>query len=148
MRYLLDSDSLSDLYNSDALGHAAIARRVTTLREPDQVVLSILALYEAEYGRANAPEEKRAAIRQRISHMQTRFEILPLTPEAAHLFGSLKVGLSRIRGLSPQGSKRHNMDVMLAATAAAENCVLISADSLYSDLRKVNASLQVENWLG
>lgn len=148
MRYLLDSDSLSDLYNSDAPGHAAITRRVTALKDPDQVVLSILAFYEAEFGCANAPEEKKAAIRKRISHMQARFEILPLTPEAAHLFGSLKVGLSRIRGLSTKGIKLHNMDVMLAATAAAENCVLVSADSLYSDLSKVNSSLQVENWFG
>jgi predicted nucleic acid-binding protein len=147
MRYLLDSDSLSDLYNSDASGHAAIARRVSALKEPDQVVLSILALYEAEYGFANAPDQKKAAIRQRISHMQTRFEILPLAPVAAHLFGTLKVGLARVRGLSDKGSRAHNMDVMLAATAVAENCVLVSADSLYSDLSKVNTSLQVENWL-
>lgn len=147
MRYLLDSDSLSDLYNPDAPGHSAIAQKVTALGELDQVVLSILALYEAEYGCANAPDEKKSVIRQRISHMQRRFEILPLTPEAANLFGTLKVGLSQFRGLSSKGSKFHNMDVMLAATAVAENCILVSADSLYSDLCKVNSSLQLEDWL-
>lgn len=147
MRYLLDSDSLSDLYNPDAPGHSVIAQRVMALGELDQVVLSILAVYEAEYGCANAPDEKKSVIRQRISHMQWRFEILPLTPEAANLFGTLKVGLSQLRGLTSKGSKYHNMDVMLAATAVAENCILISADSLYSDLCEVNSSLQVANWL-
>ena len=79
--------------------------------------------------------------------MQTRFEVLPLTPEAARLFGRLKAGLSEIRGLSSKGSKLHNIDVMLAATAVTEDCTLISGDSIYGDLQKVDPMLRIENWL-
>jgi predicted nucleic acid-binding protein len=147
MHYLLDSDSLSELYRPDASGHAAISRRLTTLQEADQIVISILALYETEYGYANAPTEKKAEIRQRISHMEARFEVLPLTPEAARLFGKLKAGLSKIRGLSTKGSKLHNIDIMLAATAVTEDCTLISGDSIYRDLQKVDPMLRIEDWL-
>lgn len=147
MRYLLDSDSLSDLYKPDAPGHTTITRRLTTLRDADQIVISILAVYETEYGYANAPDQKKAEIRQRISHMQARFEVLPLTPEAARLYGSLKAGLSEIRGLGVKGGKFHNIDIMLAATAVTEGCTLISADSIYRDLKKVDSMLRVENWL-
>ena len=147
MRYLLDSDSLSELYRPDAPGHAAITRRLATLQEADQIVISILVVYETEYGYANAPIEKRAEIRQRISHMQARFEVLPLTPEAARLFGSLKVGLSKARGLKGKGSKLHNIDIMLAAAAVTEDCTLVSGDSLYRDLQKIDSMLRVEDWL-
>ena len=147
MRYLLDSDSLSELYRPEASGHAAISRRLTALREADQIIISILSIYETEYGFANAPMEKRAEIRQRISHMQARFEVLPLTPEAARVFGSLKAGLSKARRLSSKGSKLHNIDVMLAAAAVTEDCTLVSGDSIYGDLQKIDPMLKIEDWL-
>ncbi len=59
MRYLLDSDVLSDLYDPEAPGHNGVARQLASLESSDQVFISILALYELEYGCANAPEEKR-----------------------------------------------------------------------------------------
>jgi predicted nucleic acid-binding protein len=147
MRYLLDSDTLSDLYEPASPGHTGVARRLAQLSDADKVFISILALYEVEYGYANAPEGKKALIRQRIADMRGDFEILPLTPEAARLFGSLKAALSQFRGLSNEKSKIHNIDVMLAATAVTESCTLISADSIYGDLQKADPMLQIENWL-
>jgi len=147
MRYLLDSDTLSDLYEPASPGHAGIAQRLARLSDSDKVFISILALYEVEYGYANAPDAKKTLIRQRISDMRGDFEILPLTPEAASLFGSLKAALSQLRGLGGEKSKGHNIDLMLAATAVTEACTLISADSIYGDLRKIDPMLRIENWL-
>jgi len=62
MRYLLDSDSLSDLYEPSSPGHRSIARRFTTLADSDLVFVSILAIYELEYGYANAPDERKPVI--------------------------------------------------------------------------------------
>jgi predicted nucleic acid-binding protein len=93
MRYLLDSDSLSDLYEPESPGYRSIARRAIALPETDLVVISILALYELEYGYANAPESLKPVLRKRISAIQEDSPILPLTLEAARIFGSLKVRL-------------------------------------------------------
>ena len=147
MLYLLDSDSLSDLYEPAASNHPRIAGHMAALGRSDRVFISILAIYEAEYGCANAPDSMKPILRQRIADMQADFEILPLTLKAAHLFGRLKLSLVEIRTLSKKAAKFHSMDLMLAATAIAHDCVLVSADSLYSDLSKVSTSLQVENWL-
>lgn len=105
MRYILDSDSLSDLFEPGSPGHRSIARRFAALADSDLVFVSILALYELEYGYANAPDERKPVIRQRISSIQSDFSILPLTPEAARLFGALKARFRNVRQLSKKGSK-------------------------------------------
>lgn len=148
MRFLFDSDSLSDLYNPDSPGHSRIARRFAALGDADFVFVSILAVYELEFGQANAPDDLKPFIRERISEVQTDFSILPLTLEAARLFGTLKARLVAVRQLTKKSSKAHNVDVMIAATAITEDCTLISPDSLYKDLQRIAPTLRVENWLG
>ncbi len=147
MRYLLDSDSLSDLYEPKSPGHRNIARRVLALPETNRIIISILALYELEYGYANAPEGLKPVLRGRISTIQEDSPILPLNLEAARIFGSLKVRLQSLRQLSSRAIKAHNMDIMLAATAIIEGCTLVSADGIYSDLQQLDPTLRVENWL-
>jgi predicted nucleic acid-binding protein len=146
MRYLLDSDALSDLYDPEASGHEGLTRQLASLESSDQVFISILALYELEYGFANAPEEKKPAIRNRISAAQEDFPILLLTPEGAGLFGSLKAGFRQLRQLNAKTTKSHNIDLMIAATAISEECVLISLDSIYPDVQRLHGDLKVENW--
>lgn len=147
MRYLLDSDSLSDLYDPNSPGHQSIVRRITGLADSDLVFISILAVYELEYGYANAPDERKLVIRQRIASIQSEFDLLPLTSQAARVFGALKARLRNIRQLSKRGSKAHNVDLMLAATAITEGCTLIGADTIYQDLQRIDPTLRVENWL-
>jgi predicted nucleic acid-binding protein len=148
MKFLLDSDILSDLYDPSSSGHLPIAARLESLQDSDSVFVSILALYELEYGHAHAPEEKKPALRQAISDLQSDFPILPLTVEGGRVFGSLKERLQASRRLSKKGSKAHNVDLMLAATAMVEGCVLVSADSIYKDLHELNPIFLFENWLG
>lgn len=146
MRYLLDSDALSDLYDPEALGHEKVTQQLASLESSDQVFISILALYELEYGFANAPEEKKPAIRKRISDAQRDLPILPLTPEGAGLFGSIKAGLRQLRQLTDKRIKSHNIDLMLAATAISEKCTLVSLDSIYPDVQRLHTGLNVEIW--
>lgn len=146
MRYLLDSDALSDLYDPEAPGHEKVTQRLASLESSDQVFISILSLYELEYGFANAPEVKKPAIRKRISDAQKDFLLLPLTPEGADLFGHIKKGLRQLRQLNDKKSKSHNIDLMIAATAISEECVLVSLDAIYPDVQQLHASLKVESW--
>jgi len=108
MLYLLDSDSLSDFYEPLSPGHPNIIRRMSSFGKTDLVVVSILSLYEMEYGYANAGEGMRPTIQRRILDIQNRFSLLPLTPKAARLFGSLKAQLRMLRQLrSSQQEAQH-----------------------------------------
>jgi hypothetical protein len=51
MRYLLDSDALSDLYEPEAPGHEGMTQQLASLESSDQVFISILALYELDIQR-------------------------------------------------------------------------------------------------
>lgn len=146
MRYLLDSDAISDLYDSGSDGHPAMAAKLASLSDSDEVFISILAIYELEYGFAHAPSEIQPILRKRIEDVQSDFSVLPLTPQAARLFGALKAGLTQSRGLKPKGSKGHNIDLMIAASAIAEGCTLVSNDSIYPDLQELDHSLSLEGW--
>lgn len=80
--------------------------------------------------------------------MQARFSIFELSLDAAQIFGRLKKALVDSRGLKDKARKSHNVDIIIAATAVAESCVLVSADSLFRDLQALEPSLQIENWCG
>lgn len=148
MRYLLDTDSLTDFYEPASSGYLRITDRVASLPNEDLIFASVLSLYEQEYGYANANDDLKPVIRRRISAAQTDSAFLSLLPEAARIFGRLKARLRIRRQLSKKASKSHNMDLMLAATAIIEGCTLISADGIYSDLQQLDPTLRVENWLG
>lgn len=86
MNYLLDSNTVSDLYNRTSSQHELVRKRLLTLTDKDNVYVSVLTLYEMEYGYANAPVEKKSAIRQQIQFLREDLEILPLNQEAASIF--------------------------------------------------------------
>jgi predicted nucleic acid-binding protein len=78
MRYLLDSNIISDFYDKFSTGHSQICTELSSLKDTDRVCLSVLTLYELEYGHANAPEEKKGILRQKLTETQQDFEVLPL----------------------------------------------------------------------
>ena len=59
MNYLLDSNTVSDLYNKASLQHGSVRNRLAALTDKDNVYVSVLTLYEMEYGYANAPMDKK-----------------------------------------------------------------------------------------
>jgi len=58
-KYLFDSDTISDLYDQFSKGHLKIFEKLSSKNSTDEVYISILTLYEFEYGYANAPDEKK-----------------------------------------------------------------------------------------
>jgi predicted nucleic acid-binding protein len=146
MNYLIDSDILSDLYEITSPDHQNVTRRVISLGDDDHLSVSVLALYELEYGYANSSDEKKSRLRRRIESVRSRFIVLGLSAEAAGIFGPLKKALVGSRKLGKKASRYHNIDLILAATAVAESCTLVSADSLFEDLQKLDPRLLLENW--
>lgn len=147
MRLLLDSDTLSELYDPSAFHHPAVAGKLSSLGNGDQAFISILAFYEMEFGYANAPAAKKPVIRQRILAAEKDFTVLPLTPEGGRVFGNLKAKLRHARQLTSRGAKSHNVDLMIAATAITEGCTLVGADAIYRDIQKLDPQLVIENWM-
>ncbi len=146
MNYLLDSNTISEIYDGVSPHHAIISRHVGALTDHDQVFISIVTLYELEYGWANAPDVKKPAIRQVIDDVQTDFGQLMLSAESAKVFGELKKIIKDSRSPSKDNMKKFNVDLMLAATAVTAQCILVSADSLYEEFRRSHPTLQIENW--
>ena len=147
MNYLLDSNIVSDFYDKFSSGHSKIVQRLSMLSDHDSVYISILALYELEYGWANAPDEKKPIIKQKITEVQQDFGLLSLSPKGATLFGTLKKAIKDSRSLSKENVKKYNIDLMMAATAISSKCILVSADSVYKDLQTLHPALTVENWI-
>ncbi len=147
MMYLLDSNTISELYDPEAVRNDCISAHVSTLHEHDCLYISIVSLYELEYGWANAPEQKQADIRQVITDIHTDFTVLALSAQGAMVFGNLKKRIKETRSPSKENMKKFNIDVMLAATAITHQIVLVSADTVYAELQRHDPSLRVENWM-
>ena len=125
MKYLLDSETISSFYNEADEHYEDINSKIMSLSD-DEVYISVLTLYELEYGRANAPDDKVSMLRDRTQLAQSDFIILAVPLMGAELFGELKKGLRDHWGLQEEDEakqkniKRYNIDLMLASTAIAQ----------------------------
>jgi predicted nucleic acid-binding protein len=147
MNYLLDSNTLSDFYDRESGGHERICLQLGALPDDARVFMSILSLYEFEYGYANAGNLLRPSIRAKIDEAQKDFEVLPLSHEGAGVFGVIKKELREIRGISSENIKKHNIDLIFAGEALVHRCVLVSSDGIFNDIQKIKQELMLENWL-
>ncbi|MDM8525058.1 PIN domain-containing protein [Desulfococcaceae bacterium HSG8] len=149
MRYLLDSDAINILYD-DQRGkhHEIIHRRISQLRDEDELQTSVLVLFELEYSFFNAPDNKKGRIRNTISSVLYDFDaILSLDRAIAPVFGKLKAILKKEKNLTRKEMRKHNIDIMLASSAISASSVLIGTDSIYMDISKLNSAFRFENWL-
>lgn len=147
MKYLLDTNIVSKLYDRSSEGHLAIRTAIANLDDSDELAISILTLYELGYGLANAPEDKQEAVRRKVEQTQEDFLILPLPTEGATIFGRLKKALREDRLLTREGAQKHSVDLLLAATCLVGGWTLVSADDIFEGLRRYEPQLVVDNWI-
>ncbi len=146
MKYLLDSNIISDFYDKYSEVNPKIFQKLESLSDEDHIYVSILTLFEFEYGWANAPEDKKFIIKQKIIEVQQDFEFLPLTFKGAEVYGLLKKAIKDSRLLNKETIKKYNIDLMVGATAIENNCILVSSDSIYEELKNIFSGLRIENW--
>jgi predicted nucleic acid-binding protein len=146
MKYLLDSNTVSDIYNPSADNHHQFIKKILALKENDDIFISILTLYEFEYAFANSPPHKKNEIKATIWQIQQDFIVLPLSPTAAEIFGALKKTFKDLRNIKPENLKKHTIDLMIAADTLNHRAVLISADKIYQDIQLIKPELNLENW--
>jgi len=145
-KYLFDSNTVSSFYDKFSAGYHKISNKLLSLNDVDSVSITILTLYEMEYGYANAPEKMKNILRQKIKEVQQDFHILSLSADSAKLFGELKKSLKNSKRLKKENIKKHNIDIMIAATAINENCILVSNDAIYRDIKKIY-DFKYEDWI-
>lgn len=146
MKYLFDSNTVSDIYNPSSINHNQLIKKLLTLKESDDIFISILTLYEFEYAFSNAPEQKKSAIRATIVQMQQDCIILPLSPTAAEIFGDLKKLFKDLRKINNENLKKQTIDLIIASCALNHKAILISDDKIFLDIYDLNADIQLENW--
>ncbi len=149
MKYLLDSDIITFLYDNERKDyHDAVHRKISQLNDGDELCVSVLALHELEYSFCNAPDDKKERIRQMITSILTDFDaILPINTETAPIFGKLKADLKRMKNLTRKEMRKHNIDLMLASTAIHFSSILVGVDAIYRDIARLHEQFRIENWL-
>ncbi len=147
MRLLLDTNIVSKLYDRSAEGHLRVREKVAGMGESDELAVSVLTLYELGYGLANAPEDKTDLVLQKVIQVQEDFQLIPLPAEGALVFGKLKKALKETRSLTREGAQKHSVDLLLAATCLVGSWILVTADTVFEDLRTLEPLLMIDNWL-
>ena len=146
MHYLLDTNTLSDLYNNHSNNHHKIIAHIQALNEDDKMVVSVLSMYEMAYALQNTPEHKKDKIKQGIDNIAQSFLILPLIPSYTEAFGLLKKQFKDSRAINKENIKKHTLDIMLASCAITEGTTLVSADKIFPALQQLNKQLEIEDW--
>jgi predicted nucleic acid-binding protein len=138
-RYLIDTNILSYLVDTISPFHEAARGRLAGLTDQDEVMLSILSLYELHHWFAYDP-----APRAGTQEIIRDFRILPLSETGAELFGAL---MHDLRGSTSRAEvQRHAIDCMIAVTALESGAVLVSNDALFDQLVQLIPALQIDNW--
>ena len=130
-RYLLDSNSISDLIRHPG---GKVARRFAVVGEP-VVCTSIVVACEIRFG---AAKKGSSDLSHRIDHLLASFNVLPLDRDADRHYAEIRTHLSR-KGV-PIGAN----DLLIAAHTLALDLILVTDN--VDEFGRV-PGLSLENWL-
>jgi len=130
-RYLIDTNILSYLVDTISPFHEAVYGRLAGLADQDEVMLSILSLYELHHWFAYDPVPQAGT-----QEIIRGFRILPLSETGAELFGAL---MRDLRGSTSRAAvQRHAIDCMIGdgtrerCGARLQRCALRPAGPAHS----------------
>jgi predicted nucleic acid-binding protein len=148
MIYLLDSDAVAALVTPNRESHDIFMTHAKNLQRKDRFCLSILTIYEIEYSiHSFTDDRKKEKAIKSLSALKKSLDIIRLNIDDAAIYGRLKAGYKKYTGINRKAIRKHNLDISLASLAIAHNATLISGDSIYLTLQKVDDGLRYENWL-
>ena len=129
MRYMLDTDIASYLIRGD---HPGVTEKFTELYA--SCVMSSITAAELQYG---AKKRNNRMLTQKVQALCTLMTLIPWNADAASAYAKMRVELER------SGDPIGNMDMLIAASAIAEDATLVTNN--VEHFSKV-ASLKIENW--
>lgn len=131
MDYLLDTCTVSDFVKGD---QNTIDR--LKLTPPLQIKISAITAYELHYGLQKNPLIKKST-KNAVLGFLNNIEIIPFKHNEANNAAAIRAQLEKLG--TPIGA----YDVLIAATATANNFVLVTSNE--KEFRRVK-ELKIENW--
>lgn len=129
-KFLFDTNALSSFTRESNDGYHAISSKVASLNNSDELYVSILSLYEMEYGVIHTKnQEIIKEMRLAIQFVKDEFQIVPLTDSGAKIFAELKEQYREKKNIGKKALIKHNVDLMIIATAIEIEAVLITNDT-------------------
>ena len=145
--YLLDTNIISYLTDSNSPHKDKIKERLLSLSEDDTVSVSIITLYELSYGLSTISDsENRVIFETGIKFIKEYLDIYPLDINEVEIFGMLKAQYKKSTGIAKTAIKKNDLDFLIAATAINHNAILVSNDAIFNKLIELESSIQYENW--
>ncbi len=129
MQYMLDTDIASYLIRGD---HPNVTEKFKELYE--ECVISSITAAELKYG---AEKRNNRLLNQKVQTFCKLVTILPWTESAANIYAKMRISLEMA------GTLIGNMDMLIAASAIAENSVLVTNNVAH--FSKIS-SLKFVNW--
>lgn len=134
-KYLLDTDIFSYWSDEKSLNHTPVVRRIETLNDNDLLGISVLSVYEYEYGISLLKNKGfQKEFRNKLSSILEFIEVIPLNVDASKIFGEIQSCYKQKTGMNSNAIKKHNIDCMIAASAISESAILMCNDRIYDIL--------------
>jgi predicted nucleic acid-binding protein len=146
-KYLLDTNTISYLYDSASEFHVKTIQRLKSLSSTAEVFFSILTLFELEYGVARTTTLEIASKFQKTKEViKKHYSIITLLENQVEIFANLKQKYQKKIGISKKSLDKHNVDLMIASTAIAENAILVSNDKIFKEVKNIHPDFLLEDW--
>ena len=135
MIYMLDTNTVSHI----ASGQSRRARRKLERMSVDHDVC-ISVVTEAEIRSGLERKKLSGAVESAVELFLSKFDILPWNSAAARAYAKGRTALERL------GKPMGNMDLLIAAHAAAVGAVLVTSDQTLQECARHIGARQTVNW--
>jgi predicted nucleic acid-binding protein len=149
-KYLLDTNAVSSLTQEYANDYDKISAKAASLE--GELTISILSIYEMEYGAFHADDPDiahKAKLAIQLIKDEDEITILPLTEAGAKIFGEIKEQYRKEKGIGKKALQKHNVDLILAATAIEVEATYVSHDNkdrIFEILQNIRDDFDWEDW--
>jgi len=152
--FLLDTNAVIHLSRKEAEHHEKIKAKMLekALQVDIRISISIVSLYELEYGVAHTNNEEIISESRRIIESikkDREITIFSLTEAGAEIFGEIKEQYRKEKGIGKKALQKHNIDLIIAATAIEAGATLVSQDNkdkIFEILKSVRDDFEWEDW--
>jgi len=152
--YLLDTNIISYLTDSQSPYRNSVKEKLFSLSEKDSVAVSIVTLYELAYGLATFEKTKKddnnrdeKLFESGIEFIKEYLEIFPLSVEEIDIFGKIKAKYKQETGINTKALKKNDLDFLIASTAISQEAILVSNDGIFGDIVEYGLGLEFEEWV-